>query len=533
VNIVYHSMGIKANLIPQPGVESHNRAFARGMTGLAGAGLITKALGYARDALFVAFFGGGALADAYYAAFRLVNIFRRTVGEGALNAVFIPLLEKEKARRGDAARVFFSSAWTFIFCSSALVGLAGVIFRRELVTLAAWGFKGTPGQLELTALLTAALMPHLLFVNVSALFTAALNSARKFFFPALAPAAFSVAVIGVLLAFHRGFFSALDDRGKIILLAAAASASGLVQVLALVPALRREGYGLKFTNPLKNLSAAPALLAAGPAALALAQDQVSMLISTAYASFLPAGAITAIYNSARLVQFPVSLFAAAAASVSLPELAGRSAAGDTEGFRAHLKLSLAASWLIMLPAAVGIAVTALPICRALFEHGKFLPAQSLLTSQTLFWLALGLPAYGFNKVSISALYALGRHKEPMVIISGQLALNALLCLPLARALGAGGLMLATSLSSWAAALVLMLILKRRTGLSPLSDLPVFRPALAAAAAGLAALALKLALEPAGPLLVTAVAVPGAVVVYFLALKLLGVEESKLITGGKF
>ncbi|MCM2267926.1 MAG: murein biosynthesis integral membrane protein MurJ [Elusimicrobiales bacterium] len=526
-------MGEKANSAPQPATETAGGAFTRGLRGMAGAGLITKVLGYARDALLVAFFGGGALADAYYAAFRLVNIFRRTVGEGALNAVFIPLLEKEKARsEGDAAR-FFSSAWTVIFLLSALIALGGLIFRRELVTLAAWGFKGTPGQLELTALLMAVLMPHLLFVNVSALFTAALNSARRFFLPALAPAAFSLTVIALLLAFHYGSFAALDERGKLILLAAAASASGLLQAAALLPALRRAGYGLAFSNPLKNLSAAPALLAAAPAAFTLAQDQVSMLISTAYASFLPAGAITAIYNAARLVQFPVSLFAAAAAAVALPELSARTAAGDTEGFRHQLKLAFCASWLIMLPAALGIAATALPICRALFEHGRFLPEHSLLTAQTLSWLALGLPAYGFNKVSASALYALGRQKEPMAIISLQLALNALLCLPLSRRMGAGGLMLATSLSSWAAALAFMLVLKKRSGFDPFSDLPLLRPLLAAAAAGAAALGLRLALAGAGPVAVTAAAVPAAAAVYFLLLKLLRVRERGLITGGRF
>ncbi len=516
-----------------PRTEGPHGAFTRGMAGMTGAGLITKALGYARDALLVAFFGGGALADAYYAAFRLVNVFRRTVGEGALNAVFIPLLEKEKTKPGSAAKDFFSSAWTVIFGVSTLLGLAGIIFSRQLVTLAAWGFKGAPGQLELTALLAATLMPHLLFVNVTALFTAALNSARRFFLPALAPAVFSLAVIGALLSFHYGFFSSLDERGKIILLAAAASASGLLQALALLPLLKREGYALSFTNPLKNLSAAPALLAAVPAALTLAQDQVSMLINTIYASFLAAGSITAIYNSARLVQFPVSLFAAAAAAVSLPELAGRTAAGDAAGFRSHLRLALCASWLIMLPAAMGLAVTALPVCRALFEHGRFLPAQSLLTSRALFWLALGLPAYGFNKVSASSLYALGRQAEPLVIISCQLALNALLCWPLSRAMGAGGLMLATSISSWAAAIAFMLVLKKRSGFSPLTDLPVFRPALSAALAALAALALSNSLAASGPVLVTVTAVPGAVAVYFLALRIFKVEERKLITGGRF
>ena len=507
--------------------------FTRNITGMTGANLITKALGYARDALLVAFFGGGALADAYYAAFRLVNVFRRTVGEGALNAVFIPMLEKEKARPAPAAANFFASAWTTIFMFSALLAAAGILFRNEMASLAVWGFRDSPGKLELTALLAAVLMPHLLFVNVSAFFTAALNSARRFFLPALAPAAFSLTAIAALLAFRSGLFSGLDERGKLILLAAAASFSGLIQALALLPALKKEGYKLGFTNPLRNISAAPALLAAVPAALTLAQDQVAMLINTVYASFLPAGAVTAVYNSARIVQFPVSLFAAAAAAVSLPGLAARTAAGDNEGFRRQLRPALAASWLIMLPAALGIAATALPVCRALFEHGRFSFEASLLTSQTLFWLALGLPAYGFNKISASALYALGRRKEPLLIISAQLALNAVLCLPLMHKLGAGGLMLATSLSSTAAALAFAAALRKYSGFNMFSGLPLLRPALAAAVSSAAAWGLTKLLAGFGPLAVTAAAVPAAVIIYFLILKVLKVEERTLVTAGRF
>ncbi|OGS12774.1 MAG: murein biosynthesis integral membrane protein MurJ [Elusimicrobia bacterium RIFOXYA2_FULL_58_8] len=513
-------------------VENANSSLCRGLSGIAGAGLAAKLLGYARDALLVAFFGGGVLADAYYAAFRLVNIFRRTVGEGALNAVFIPLLEKEKLRGPAAARAFFASAWTVIFCGSAMLCAAGIIFSRQLVTLAAWGFKDVPGQLALTALLAAILMPHLLFVNTAALFTAALNSARKFLLPALAPALFSICVIGVLLFFHAGFFSGLDARGKIMLVAAAAAASGLLQALALLPSLRREGYSLEFANPLKNLGAAPALLAAAPAAITLAQDQLSLLINTAYASFLAPGSITAIYNSARLVQFPVSLFAAAAATLALPELAARAAVGDAQGFRDRLKPALAAAWLIMLPAALGLAITALPVCRALFEHGNFSAQQSAVTARALAWLALGLPAYGINKVAAAALYAMGRQKAPITITSAQLLLNALLALPLMSPMGVGGLMLATSLSSWAAALAFLHTLKRQAGFSPLS-LPLFRPAVAAAVSGLAALGLREMLAPADPLAVTAAAVPAAVIIYFLILIALKVEERALITGGKF
>lgn len=523
-------MTIKANNSPR---QEPRGSFTRGMAGMTSATLVTKVLGYIRDALLVAVFGGGALTDAYYAALRLVNVFRRAGGEGALNAVFIPMLEKEKLKPEPAARDFFSSAWTVILLLSTVLAAAGILFKEKFVLLSAWGFKGAPEQFALTALLAAVMMPQLLFINISALFTAALNSARKFFLPGLAPAAFSIAVIAALLCIHFGLLPSLDGRGRILLVAAAASLSGLVQALALLPLIFREGYSLKFRNPLGGISAGPALLAAAPAAITLAQDQVSLLINTVYASFLASGSVTAIYNSARLVQFPISLFAAAAAAVSLPELAGRKAAGDMAGFRRHLTDAMSASWLIMLPAAAGIAVTALPVCRALFEHGRFTAHDSLVTSQAMFWLAIGLPAFGFNKVSASSLYALDRQKAPLTIISIQLALNALLCLPLMRHMGVGGLMLATSLSSWAAAFAFLLELKRHSGFSPFSDMPLLRPVLASLAAALAALGLKSLLSPAGPLAVTAAAVPGAVIVYFACLRLLKVEERRLVTGGRF
>ena len=511
---------------------SGKSGFSRGLAGLTAAGLLTKALGYVRDALLVAVFGGGALTDAYYAAFRLVNVFRRTAGEGALNAVFIPRLEQEKLKGPERAAAFFSASWTAVLVFSALLAAAGILFREQFALLTAWGFRSDPKKFALTAFLAAVLMPHLLFVNVSALFTAALNSARRFFLPALAPAAFSLTVIAMLLALRSGYLYRLDDLSKLVALTAAASASGLLQALLLLPQLLSAGYGLRFANPLKDLTAGPALLAAAPAAVTLAQDQVSLLIGTFFASFLPAGSITAIYNAARLAQFPVSLFAASAAALSLPELSGRHAAGDYAGYRGHLKDAMAASWLILLPAAAGVIATALPVCRALFEHGHFTREAAGVTASALAWLAVGLPAYGVNKVAASSLYARGRQKAPLVIITGQLLLNAALCAALMRPMGAGGLMLATSLSSWAAAIAFLYELSRLSGFSPLS-LPLGRPALCAAASAAAAFALVRALDSYGPLAVTAAAVPAAVLVYFAGLRALGVAERRLLTGGRF
>ena len=517
-------------------MSEKSNLFAKNVSGFALASLVTKILGYARDVLLVAYFGAGALTDAYYAAFRLVNIFRRTVGEGAINASFIPLLEKERAKSEEGAKAFFSSVWTLIICVSAALALAGITLRRPLVRLFTGGFAANPEQLALTALLTAVLMPHLVFVNAAALLQAALNSARRFFAPALAPAVFSLSVIACLLFLRAGFAASLSPAQKITILAVVASASGLAQLAILAPMMRKEGYFLGLSSPGRAINGTQALAFALPAAAALAQDQLSMLINTVYASFLAPGSITAIYNAARIVQFPVSLFAASAAAVSLPELS-RITAGSAEHSvnAATLELAFKTTALILLPAAIGLIFLSLPISRALFEHGLFTYEQSAVTSQAILFLALGLPAFGSNKVAVSAFYGAGKNMMPVKVVFFQLCANALLGFPLMRMMGLKGLMLATSVSSWGAAVFLLLRLEKATGFTAFGDKTTFfKIAAASAAMGLAVLAVKLSCESfLSPAPLTATCVVCGLVVYFLALKALGCEDRKLVTRGIF
>ena len=517
-------------------MSEKSNSFEKNVSGFAFASLLTKILGYARDALLVAIFGGGALTDAYYAAFRLMNVFRRTVGEGAINAAFIPLLEKERAKSEEDAKAFFSSVWTLILCASAALALAGILFRRPLVRVFTGGFAANPEQLELTALLTAVLMPHLIFVNATALLQAALNAARRFFAPALAPAVFSLSLIICLLFLRAGFAASLSPAREITILAAVASASGLAQLAILAPMMRKEGYCLGLSAPWRAISGARALMLAIPAAAALAQDQLSMLINTVYASFLAPGSITAVYNAARIVQFPVSLFAASAAAVSLPELSKMAAgSGDRRVNAAALELAFKTTALIMLPAAVGLLFLNLPVSRALFEHGRFTYEQSAVTSQAILFLALGLPAFGANKIAVSAFYGAGKNALPIKVLFFQLCANALLGFPLMHTMGIKGLMLATSLSSWGAAVFLLSRLEKATGFSGLADKRTFlKIAAAASAMGLAVMAVKFSFERCiSPIAMTALGVASGLAVYFLALKALGCEDRKLVTRGIF
>ncbi|HOW89301.1 MAG TPA: murein biosynthesis integral membrane protein MurJ [Elusimicrobiales bacterium] len=497
-------------------------SFLGRLRALGSATLLTKILGYVRDALLVAVFGGGALTDAYYAAFRILNLFRRTVGEGAINAGFIPALEKEKASSGGDGAGFFRAAWTLIFFISLALAVLGIIFREELVKLTSYGFTVRPEQFELTAAVTAILMPHLVFVNASALFQSVLNAAGRFFLPALAPAAFSVSII-VYLLFLRGPWAPAGDAARITWLAAIAAFSGLVQALMLVPMLKKEGYGLSFSSPLKDAAAVRALLVSVPAAAAMAQDQIALFINTIYASFLEPGAITALYNAARLIQFPVSLFAAAAAAVTLPELSRHSARNDSGEFSSALNESFRTTALIILPATVGLLALDLPICRTLFEHGRFTPEQSRLTAGVLFYLSLGLAGFAVNKLAAAACYGAGETAAPVRIVLFQTALNAALCFPLMRLMGARGLALATALSSLAAAGLFLRALRRRTGFSPWNTGFFLKALSAAALMGAFCLAVRSALAAHHPALTVAAAVPGGILLYFAALKLLGTE----------
>ena len=527
------SLNGPASIGPETARGERPASFLKKLRALSSATLATKALGYARDAMLVAVFGGGALTDAYYAAFRILNLFRRTVGEGAVNAGFIPALEKEKALSREHGLRFFSAAWTLIFFFSLALAILGAVFRVELVKLTSYGFTVRPEQFMLTAAVTAILMPHLIFVNVSALFQAALNAAGRFFLPALAPAAFSISIIVYLVFVNRTGAAGLPEGTKIMGLAWVATLSGLLQVIILLPMLKKEGFALSFARPFKNPATARSLLLAAPAAAAMAQDQISLFVNTIYASFLEPGSITAIYNAARIIQFPISLFASAAAAVTLPELSKHSALNRTREFGGVLDTAFRTSALIIIPAATGLMALSLPICRTLFEHGRFTREQSLLTSGVLFYLSLGLAGFGVNKLASSACYGAGDVKTPVKIVVFQTALNAVLCFFLMRPLGARGLALATALSSLAAAALFMRTLKARFSVT--GGEPVFYIKTLAASALMCAfcLAAARALDGIHPAFTVGLSVPGGIAVYLGALKVLRLEERSLITGGLF
>lgn len=518
---------------------STDHKFARHVSGFTFATLISRILGYARDAAIVYIFGGGRLSDAFYASFRIANFVRRTLGEGAMSSAFVPVLERKKTEGGEKASEFFSALWSGAFIVSAAAAVTGIIAARPLVGLLSYGFTSDPAQFALVVTLTRIFFPHIIFVTGSALCQGALNVSRKFFIPALAPVSFSVAVIAYIAALHFGLIALDSAKKQIMGLAAAATLGGAAQWLILIPYGKKAGYSFSFRAPWKQEGIREVLLLMGPAILSSAGDQLSVFVDTVCASFLEPGSMTAIYNSTRLMQLPLALFGAATASVALPHLSEKAGLNKMDEYRSTFGLSLRIVGFILVPATIGLAVLSLPVIRTLFEHGKFTRRQSLITHGALFYSALGLTAHGINKVSAIAFYSLKDALTPVKVTLFQVLLDAAVCVTLMGTMGAAGLTLASSISAAVSAAAFLFLLRKKTGRLDLSTTArqYLKFLLAGGIMGFICLALKLSLEKAlHPAFVVAIVLPAGIISYSLLAILFGIEERfllwTLLTGKK-
>lgn len=419
--------------------------------------MVSRVLGYVRDALVAHVFGGGHLTDAFYAAFRLSSLFRRVLGEGPLATAFVPVFAGHMARHDERrAREFFQSLFSVLAVLLLAVTALGIWAAPWIVRVAAGGFRhGDPDTFQTTIVLTRQVFPFLLFVCLAALSAAALNARGHFFLPALAPSMLSAATILYLLLFKRWAADPLQG------LAISTTVGGLLHLLILLPSLRREGLWPRPRWAPRNPDVARVGLLVLPAICGLSLDQVNAYVDTVCASYLVEGSVTALYNSNRLMQFALAIFGMSISTASLPHLAACAAKNDDDGFRKSLDESLRLTLYLVLPSLAGLVVLARPIVRVLFEHGRFTPDKTALTVAALVAYALGLPAFSLVKVLVTSFYARQDTRTPVWVASAAMAVNIAGNILLMRRWGVGGLAFATSMASTVQAGVLFILLRRR------------------------------------------------------------------------
>lgn len=488
--------------------------------------LSSRLLGFVRDALVAALLGAGAVADAFLLAFQLVNVTRRLLTEGALNAALVPAWLRVREHNGPAAAAAFAGRLlgTVALATLVLALLVGV-FMPLLIALLAPGFVGHP-TLGLAVRDARLMLPYLAFAGPVAVMMGLFNAEGKVGLTAFSPLLFNAALIVVTAVL---LFTSEDEVMAARLLSATVGIAGLLQLSILV----FNGRGERLATPLRVSfdTAMRAFFAkAIPGMIAGSGPQLLIVIGAIVASSTPS-AVSWLYFANRLIELPLGIVGMAMGAVLVPELSravrGEDRAAQSEAASRGLELALG----VALPATLGLIVLREPIVRLLFEHGAFGAQDTAATALALGILALGLPAQVLAKTWSAAFYAREDTRTPLVATLLGLGVALIAALPLGRLLGVAGVALAVALGSWSNAAVLLGQGLRRFGVSidAAARLRIVRIGLAAAAmGGLLTLKAQFALPwvtPAGTLAQAAalgVLIASALIVYGGLLVLFGV-----------
>lgn len=431
---------------------------------------LSRILGLVREQVFAALFGAGVAADAYQVAFRIPNLLRDLFAEGAFSPAFVTVFSK--ARSPEEQRRLASVIMTAL---TVLVGIAcaGIFLAAPAIVdlMTDQNFQSDPLRRDLAVSLTRLFSPFLYFVSSAAIAMGVLNSLGHFFMPAMGAAAFNLGniVIGGGLAWmaaDRGVSAAAWGFGLGTLAGAA------LQWLVQWPSLKREGFtpwaGLSRVFSLARVREAfgdegfrAVLRLMAPAVLSLATVPIMSFVSTNYATAAGPGAIAWITYAYRLIHFPMGVFGVALSTAAMPKLASLVRDGKTREFGETLEQAFGLGFILALGSAAGLFVFRLPLVSLIYQHGRFMPADTVRVGEALSAYALGLVAFTCTKIFVQAFYALDRVWVPSVVSFASIGLNVALNASFVRHFGHAGVPLSMSITSLSVMLFLMIFLRAK------------------------------------------------------------------------
>ena len=437
----------------------------RSFATVGGLTMVSRILGFARDILIAATLGSGAVADAFFVAFRFPNLFRRLFGEGAFNSAFVPLFAGRLEREGrEAARKFAEESLAgLVFILVLLTAIAEIAMPFLMLGLAP-GFSATPEKFDLAVLLTRITMPYLLCMSVVALLSGVLNSVGKF----VESSAVSIVLnLTMMVATIFAILLGLSNEPLAgVVQAWGVFVAGLLQLALLIYGVRRNGLALKLRWPRMTEGVRRLITLGIPGIIAGGVTQINIVIGTVIAS-LQNGAVSHLYYADRIYELPLALVGIAVGVVLLPDVTRQLRAGNHAGVMDSQNRSLEFAMLLTVPAAVALAVAPTAIVQGLFQRGAFTVADTPPTAYALAIFAFGLPSFVMIKVFSPAFFAREDTATPMRYAVLSLTANTLGSIALFflfRSLGFMphlGIAVATTLGGWLNAGLLYATLVKR------------------------------------------------------------------------
>lgn len=427
----------------------------RSILSVGGFTLLSRLAGFIRDVVMAAVLGAGPVADAFLVAFRLPNHFRAIFAEGAFNAAFVPTYARLREQDGvPAARRFADEILAGMVVVHAVLLVLALGFTREFVSLLAPGLAADGTRFDLAVTLTRITFPYLALISLATLVSGALNASERFAVAAAAPILLNICMVSTLLG--AALFPTAGDAAAWGVLI-----SGVLQLFVVGLDAERHGIGLRFARPRLDPGTRQFLRALGPAIIGSAGVQIALFADTIIATFLPIGALSALYYADRINQLPIGVVGIAVGTVLLPEMARRLAAGDDAG-AAH-----AQARCVELAALLGIPFMAAALMvpdltmRALFARGAFTVADAADAAATLRAYSFGLIAFLVVRAFIAPFHARGDTRTPMIASLSAVALNVALKFALMGTFAQVGLAFATAVGGWINVGLLILFARQR------------------------------------------------------------------------
>jgi putative peptidoglycan lipid II flippase len=412
----------------------------RGFLTVGGWTLMSRVLGFVRDALIAAYLGAGPAAEAFVVAFSLPNMFRRFFAEGTLNVAFVPMFSK-KVEAGEDARGFAEDTLSALAGILVLFTILSMVFMPIMVSAMAAGFIGD-SRFDLAIHYGRITFPYVLFISLGALFSGILNATGRFAAAAAAPVMLNVILSVAMVGAHLIGFDVATA------LVWAVPVAGAAQLSIVWIAAHKAGFSLMPRLPRITPELRKLLILAGPAALAGGVVQINLLVGRQVASFSEEGALQYLNLADRLYQLPLGVVAIAIGVVLLPDLSRRLTAGDSAGARGAYNRAFEFALLLTVPAAVALIVMPEALIGVLFQRGAFTPEDARATAIAVAIYGLGLPAFVIQKVLQPLYFAREDTKTPFRFALYSMVVNAVAAIGLSFWFGYLAAAIATSLAAW-------------------------------------------------------------------------------------
>ncbi|MGB0749642.1 MAG: murein biosynthesis integral membrane protein MurJ [Magnetospiraceae bacterium] len=453
---------------------------------------MSRVLGFIRDMLLAAFLAAGPVADAFFIAFKLPNLFRRLFAEGAFNAAFVPLFSETLEREGKPAAVLYARRVMGVLLWSLLVFTILIELTMPWVMAGfAPGFLDDPEKFDLAVLYTRITFPYLLFISLVSLAAGVLNSLRRFAAAAATPILLNLCLIAAILGLAR--FTPTPGHA----LAVGVFVAGIVQLAWLLWHAAKAGAALMPARPVWDDAVKRTVKRILPGAVGAGVYQINLVVDMVLASLLPTGAISYLYYADRVTQLPLGVVGVAVGTALLPVLSRHLAAGDGAAAMNSQNRSLEFALLLTVPAAVALAIIADPVVRVLFQRVNFGPEETAATAAALAAYAVGLPAFVLNKALTPGFFARGDTVTPVKAAAAAMGVNLIFNLILMGPFQHVGIAAASTIAAWTNSAVLWWLLHKREALVVDARLAARLPRICIAA-GIMGLVLWFAIPGLGP-----------------------------------